>query len=358
MGNAVLVRSAETRLAVVGAGDIGRRHMQAIRAAGSTTLAAVVDPVLISPNHDAPHFADIRSMLNDVVPDGIIIAAPNDQHVALAEVCIEHGIPTLVEKPISNSIRSAYGLADLSEERNVPILVGHHRRHNPLIQRARAILQGGALGAITAVSATWLVRKPQEYFAVQWRTENGGGPILINLIHDVDSLRYLVGEVVSVLGVSSKARRGLQVEDTAAAILTFANGAVATIVLSDFTPSPWSWELTAGETTSYAYPRVDADCYQIAGTLASMAVPSLRIWRHDGAQSWQSPLVAEDTRIEPADSLVNQIRHFVDVITGTAVPIITARDAAKTLEVTLAITEAARTRSAVDISGGNTRRSR
>ncbi len=347
--------SKKKRIAVVGAGDIGRRHMQAIQLDGTAVLAAIVDPAPLGASVaqmlGVPYFTDLPSMNAAMGPDGIIIAAPNSQHVSLATYCIESGTPVLVEKPIADDIADAYRLADLSERSGVPVLVGHHRRHNPHIQRARAIVRDGSLGAITAVSATWLVRKPDDYFKVAWRTRAGGGPILINMIHDIDCLRFVVGEIEAVTGITSHSRRALEVEDTAAAILRFENGALATIVLSDATPAPWSWELTAGEHTSYTYPKIAADCYQIAGTMASLAVPSLRLWNYDGDQSWQAPLTERRADVDTGDALVRQIGHFVDVIGGATKPIITARDAARTLEVTLAVSAAARTRTEVAIRG-------
>lgn len=341
------------RIAVVGAGDIGRRHMRAIGEDGTCSLAAVVDPLpagaAAAARFGAPHFADLEAMLDAVRPDGVIIATPNALHVPLAEACLARRIPALVEKPVSDTVESAYRLAEHSEATGVPVLVGHHRRYNPIIQRARAIVGSGALGEVTAVAASWLVRKPDGYFDVAWRGEPGGGPILINLIHDIDSLRYVAGDIVSVQGVASNRRRGLRVEDTAAILVTFANGALGTIIVSDAAPSPWSWELTSGETTSYTYPRMAADCYRIAGSLAALGVPSMRVWRHEGAESWQSPMAEERHSVDEADPLAVQIRHFADVVRGTARPVITARDAARTLEVTLAVTESARTRTAVDL---------
>ena len=168
------------RIAVVGAGDIGRRHMRAISEDETCALAAVVDPQpageAAAERHQAPHFAAIEAMIAAVDPDGVIIATPNALHVALAAACIHKGIPVLVEKPIADTVQSAYALARLSEETGVPVLVGHHRRHNPIIQRARAIVESGTLGEVTAVAASWLVRKPDGYFNVAWRGEPGGGP--------------------------------------------------------------------------------------------------------------------------------------------------------------------------------------
>ena len=115
-------------------------------------------------------------------------------------------------------------------------------------------------------------------------------------------------------------------------------------------PSPWSWELTAGEFSSYEFPRTGADCYVIAGSAASLAVPSLRQWRHEGEQSWLSPVSMQRTAIEPADAHARQMQHFLDIVRGRAKPLVSARDAARTLEVTLAVAEAARRHTLVDLS--------
>jgi len=343
------------RLAVIGLGDIGRRHIQAISDVDGTKLVAVVEPgpngPATTPN-DVPLFPDIAAMLATVTPDGCILATPNATHVPLALPLIAAGIPVLVEKPVADNVADAYALADAAETAGVPVLVGHHRRHNALVQEARRIVRDGLIGDLTAVQATFMARKPDAYYEVAWRREKGGGPILINLIHDIDNLRFIAGEIVAVQGVVSNARRGNAVEDTAGALLTFANGAIGTALISDTTPAPWSWELTAGERTSYAFPRMAADCYYLAGTEGSLAVPSMRLWRPDGAPDWRTPMREEKRPVSDTDPAARQIGHFADVIAGRAEPIITARDAARTLEVTLAVTEAARSGTVVEVGKG------
>ena len=106
------------------------------------------------------------------------------------------------------------------------------------------------LGPIVAVVGTALFYKPDDYFDVGggWRRQPGGGPILLNLIHEVNNLLSLVGDIVRVQAVTSNATRGFPVEDTAAMVFTFANGALGTFLLSDAAASPRSWEQTvAGE---------------------------------------------------------------------------------------------------------------
>jgi predicted dehydrogenase len=343
------------RIAVVGAGGIGQRHLEAMSGVDACQSVAVVDPsdagAAIADKWSVPHFTDIERMLDDVRPQGVINATPNALHLPLTLPCIERGIPVLVEKPVADNLEAACELADASEAAGVPVLVGHHRRHNPIVAKAHEMVQSGILGQLKAISANWLALKPDDYFDIAWRREPGGGPALINLIHDIDSLRFIAGDIVAVQGMTSNAQRGYVVEDTAAILLRFANGALATVMLSDTVAAPWSWELTSGEITSRVYPQTGQDCYFFAGTEASLAVPSLRLWRHEGAQSWESPLPEESFAVENVDPIHLQARHFADVIRGEVEPLITARDAARTLEATLAIVQAANTSSEVELSG-------
>ena len=163
------------------------------------------------------------------------------------------------------------------------MLTGHHRNYSPIMARAREIVQSGVLGSIVAVVGTALFYKPDDYFDVGggWRRQPGGGPILLNLIHEVNNLLSLVGDIVRVQAVTSNATRGFAVEDTAAMVFTFANGALGTFLLSDTAASPRSWEQTSQENTSYAsYP--DEDCYHIAGTRGSLSVPTMRLKVYEG----------------------------------------------------------------------------
>ena len=218
------------RLAVVGAGQIGRRHLQAIAAEPSCRAVAVVDPAPAgaeaAKERNLPHHGDLEAMLDAVAPEGVVNATPNSLHVPLSLACVKRGIPVLVEKPIADRLDSALALADASEAAGVPVLVGHHRRHNPIVRKAREIVRSGALGRLTAVSATWLARKPDDYFDVAWRREPGGGPILINLIHDIDNLRFIAGDIAAVQGMTSNARRGFAVEDTAANLVEINPGII------------------------------------------------------------------------------------------------------------------------------------
>jgi predicted dehydrogenase len=186
-----------------------------------------------------------------------------------------------------------------------------------------------------------LLKKPDDYFEGAWRREQSGGPLLINLIHDIDNLRFICGEIEYVQAMTSNKVRGFAVEDTAALLLKFANGALATFTLSDATPAPWSWELSSGENA--AYPRQDQPCYLFAGTRGSLSVPNMALWSYPGDGGWYAPLSRSELAVSPLDPLVEQLRHFLAVIARREAPLVSADDAMGTLAVIEAIKEAART---------------
>lgn len=334
-------------IAVAGAGLIGQAHIKRILDDPGARLAAVIDPSPAAAEQAAslgvPAFADLAEGLRAVRPEGVVIATPNALHVPHGLLAVEAGVPMLLEKPVSGDLASAMRLVHAAEAAGVPILVGHHRRHSPLMRRAHTAVASGSLGRVVAASGLCLFRKPDRgYFdgPYSWRREPGGGVLLINLIHVIDDMRHLCGEIAAVQAAASNAARGFPVEDTAAILLHFANGALGTLTISDAAAAPWSWEMTAGE--NKAYPHTDQLCYLVAGTDGSLSVPRLDTWRHAG-DGWWTPLEARREIVPEQDPLTLQMRHFCQVARREAAPLLDGRGGARTLEATLAVVHAAET---------------
>jgi predicted dehydrogenase len=347
--------TAPVRIAVAGAGLIGRRHIEEIEAGGSARLAAIVDPSPaareLAEGVGVPLHRSLGELFEVDVPDGVVLATPNQLHVEGGLECVAAGVPVLVEKPIGDTVEGASRLVEAAEAARVPLLTGHHRNYSPIMATAREIVLSGVLGSVVAVTGTALFSKPDGYFDVGggWRRQPGGGPILLNLIHDVNNLQSLVGDVVRVQATTSNATRGFEVEDTAAMVFTFASGALGTFVLSDTAASPRSWEQTSRENTTYAsYP--DEDCYHVAGTTGSLSIPTMRLRVFRGARSWMEAFETSTVELERTDPLAGQIDHFAAVIRGEAAPICSGRDGLRTLRVVDAVVESARTGEPVDLA--------
>jgi predicted dehydrogenase len=334
---------ARVGIAVVGYGLIGREHVRRVLDEPDARLAAVVEPdaagATAAAEHGVPVLPRFEELLERRLADGVILATPTALHAAQAIACLEAGLPVLVEKPLAHDLAVGRRVVEAAARTGVPVLVGHHRRHSPWIRAAKTLLGEGALGRVLLVDASTWLAKPAAYFAPDWRRRKGAGPILTNLVHVIDDLRNLVGEIVEVRAVASSALRGFETEDTAVALLRFAGGALGTLSVSDGVAAPWSWEHGSGE--SRWFPRAGEPCYRIGGTRGSLALPGLALWRHEGDGGWMAPFECLRRTVGEADPLALELRHFCAVVAGREPPILDAQGGLATLAATLALIEAA-----------------
>lgn len=345
--------TTKTRIAVAGAGYIGQAHMGVAQSSSTVTLSAVVDPspaaVDIAARAGVPLYASLQELLAKDRPDGVVLATPNQLHVPHAELCVDAGLPCLLEKPIAPTVAEAEALVRKVAEAKARVLIGHHRAHSPIMAKACDVVRSGQLGRLVGVvgSATFL--KPDHYFVdAPWRRELGAGPILLNMIHEVHNLRMLCGDIVAVQAFKSHAVRGFPVEDTVAINLQFANGALGTFLLSDTAASARSWEQTSQE--NKAYPSYDdEDCYVISGTNGTLSVPTMRLKTYPRPEdrSWWKPFEVGVVGMVRDDPIKHQMEHFGAVVRGEAEPIVSARDGLENLRITEAIVKAAESGSVV-----------
>ncbi|RZS51955.1 Gfo/Idh/MocA family protein [Sphaerotilus mobilis] len=337
-----------TRIAVAGAGYIGQAHLDAVgQWPDRAVLSAIVDPSpaarAVAEARGVPLYASLDELIVRDRPDGIVLATPNALHVPQALSCLAAGLPILLEKPIAPTVAEAAVLVREVEARAARVLIGHHRAHSPIMAKAREVIAAGRLGRVVGLTGSATFYKPDAYFdAGPWRREKGGGPILLNLIHEVHNLRMLCGEIVAVQAFASHAVRGHVVEDTVAINLRFASGALGTFLLSDCAASPRSWEQTSAENKAYDH-HPDEDCYVVSGTDGSLSVPTMRLKSYPGAEdrSWWKPLHSDTVETVREDPIRLQMAHYIEVVRGTTAPLVSARDGLNNLRITEAVVEAA-----------------
>jgi predicted dehydrogenase len=344
------------QIAVVGAGQIGKRHIEMIATNAANkqcALHSIVDPspaaAQLAASLGVPCYNELSQLLDSgTKPDGIVLATPNPMHVAQALQCVVYGIPTLVEKPIATTVADAQTLCEAAERAKVAVLVGHHRRHSGIMAASCKVIASGRLGKLVAMQGTFMLYKAENegYFDPEWRRTAGGGPILLNMIHEVGNMRSLMGEIISVHAMSSHAARGFAVEDTACINIRFSTGALGSFMVSDCAASSRSWEHTSGEDPRYQVSHVtDDDCYVVAGTMGSLSMPSMRLktFADAAGQSWHKPLHTEIIALPNIDPMQAQMAHFCDVIRDEAAPLVSAKDGLQNLKIVEAISESART---------------
>ena len=343
------------RIAVAGAGAIGQAHMRLAQSSPTLVLSAVVDPSPAAPalaeRAGVALYRSLEQLLEVDRPDGLVLATPNHLHVPQALQCIAVGLPILLEKPIATTVAEGARLLEAATASSAKVLVGHHRAHSPIMAKAREVVASGQLGRLVAVTGSATFYKPDHYFAeAPWRREIGGGPILLNMIHEVHNLRMLCGEITAVQAIASQATRGFPVEDTVSISLRFANGALGSFMLSDTAACARSWEQTSRENT--AYPSYDdEDCYVVSGTNGSLSVPTMRLRTYPRPQdrSWWKQFELGVVGLVRQDPLALQMEHFGAVIRGEAEPLVGVRDGLLNLRVTEAIAQAARSGQTVEV---------
>ena len=317
------------RLLIAGLGLIGARHLRHAVALPTIEVVGAIDPVVTQ--DEVPHFISIDAV--DLEADAILIATPSHLPADHAEAAASRGWHMLIEKPVAHSLEAADRIIAAANQAGVETLVGHHRRHHARVRTLKGVIEAGDIGAPVLASLIWAMKKPDTYFEGNWRSGVDGSPVLINLVHEVDLLRFLFGDVKQVQGLGSNAQRGAARVESGAALLEFENGVAATIAFADTSPSPFGFEAGTGENPNIAM--TGQDYLHITGTKGAVSFPSLTLW--SGAADWsEAPKerLREVTDNVPLDA---QLLHFADVVAGRARTLISAHEGRKSLETTLEI---------------------
>ena len=321
------------RLLVIGAGLIGSRHVKMIQTRHDCKLVGVVDPNTETHTDSSVHYYDRMSSVDNPV-DGVIIATPTERHHHDGIIAAGRGWHMLIEKPVTATSDQAEELRKAVEMYGVKCLVGHHRRYHASIAKLRELIKTGSIGTPITSTLIWAMRKPDSYFKSSWRRINGS-PVMINLIHDIDMLRYVVGEIRHITGVSSSMIRQQRRLESGAIALGFASGCSGTISFADTAPSPWGFESATDENPNIA--STQQDMWWITGTEGSVAYPSLTVWA--GAADWSQAPQPEQIKTEITTPLAAQLDHFISIIRAEAEPLIDISDAQESLRITRSLEE-------------------
>ncbi|KAI5460856.1 hypothetical protein BGZ63DRAFT_359021 [Mariannaea sp. PMI_226] len=351
--------SQPVKVAVIGVGLIGPRHAKTVKESKDAELIAIVDLMpggqKLAEELGAAYYKSVTELLasSQHKPDAAIICTPNHTHVPLARELSSAGVHVLIEKPFCTDVDSGKSLLDHLEtvkSTGVKAIVGHHRRFNPYMVKAKEIVSSGSLGDVLAINGIWATFKPLDYFDGPgvWRREKTGGVVLINMIHEVDLLHYLFGPITRVHAEKMASRRGFNAEEGAVLTIRFKSGAVGSFLVSDNLPSPYNFEAGTGENPML--PKSGQDFYRIFGTEGSLSVPDMTTWSYNGTQkSWQSELVKSQVPVPEAIPFELQLSHFVRVIRGQEAPSCSAAAGLAAMVVCQAIKDALEGNTTVEI---------
>lgn len=224
---------SRTRIGVVGAGFIARKHVETLRAFEDVAVTAVADPAVercaqLAAEAGAQAFATVEEMVECSRLDALYICVPPFAHGMPEKMALERALPFFVEKPLATDLPTAERIAGEVAHRGLPTAVGYHWRYLSTTETARELLT--ATPARLAIGY-WLDSTPT---AGWWaKRALSGGQLVEQTTHIIDLVRLLVGEVTSMHAVTAHTpRKGFEdmdVADVTAATVRFATGAIGTI---------------------------------------------------------------------------------------------------------------------------------
>lgn len=228
----------DLKVALVGCGKIGQKHLQALVHTPKVSLVATVDTdvdkaAAAAVAFDAASYGDLEALFthhSDL--DGVIIATPSGNHRELAEIALTHGAHVLVEKPMALSAEDAMAMVAQAERLGRVLTVTQFNRLLPTVEMAMEVFRSGRMGRLVegGISVRW-ARSQSYYDAAPWRgTRHMDGGVLFNqAIHALDVLLQFSGPIEEVFCFAGTLTHHIEAEDTVAATMRARSGALFTV---------------------------------------------------------------------------------------------------------------------------------
>jgi len=228
--------------AIIGCGRISPNHLMAAKE-NNLNIVALCDLIPASMADkiakcglpaDIKQYTDYKQMLEEEDLDLVAIATESGKHAAIALDCIEKGINVIIEKPIALSLEDADAIIAAAEKKGVKVCACHQNRFNKSIQKIREALEQGRFGRLFHGAAHVRWNRGRAYYEqAPWRGtwEQDGGALMNQCIHNIDLLRWMMGDEVSeVIAYTDRLNHDyIEAEDLGIALVKFKNGAYGII---------------------------------------------------------------------------------------------------------------------------------
>jgi len=311
---------------VIGVGSMGKNHARVCSELEGIKLIGVSDldkdfSKNIASRLGTKSYSDYKDLISEI--DAAIVATPTKTHYDIALDLLENGKHVLVEKPICDDIKKAESLLTRSEDQDLILAVGHIERHNPTVRFVKENLDTKKFGDLITITS-----KRVSDFPVRIKDV---GVILDFGVHDIDVMRYLSGEVVSVYAKAGKFKDNIDFEDHANIILNFENGITGVIEVNWLTPIKIrKLFLTCSKNF------VEADYLSQYLTISSSFFRDI-----DEMNLYKTRIQynIEKVSIEKKEPLKNEIEDFVSAINNHKKPLVTAKDGLMALKIAEASTK-------------------
>jgi len=330
------------RFCLIGCGRISKNHFKAIKEIENAEIIACTDiveekAIEAAKEYNIPAFyTNYKEMLDIEKPDALMICTPSGLHAEHGIQAAQRGIHVVTEKPMTILLEDADALVKACDENDVRLFVVKQNRLNTTMQLLKKAIDKNRFGRIYMVHSNVFWQRPQSYYDMaKWRGtwEFDGGAFMNQASHYVDAIHWLIGEVDHVLAETATLSRRIETEDSGSAILRFRNGVIGSINVSMLTyPKNFEGSITIlGET----------------GTVKIGGIAVNKIDKWDFAEYDDDDRIIQESNYQPPNVYgfghLPYYKNVVSTILGETEPDTDGRDGRKSLEIILAIYQAAKT---------------
>lgn len=320
------------RVGVAGLGSMGRNHVRNLLQRADCVLAAVADPsqaALAEVVHlsGAAGFPDAFDMINRATLDAVVIAAPTTHHAALAHAAIDHGLPTLVEKPLAASVEDGLRLVRAATDAGVPLQVGHIERFNPAVLELGRLLDQNWAGGIYSITSRRAGPFPARIRDVGVTTDLG--------THDADIISWVAREHPTRVYAETAQRLHKSREDLLFGLMHFRSGTIGMLDVNWLTPAKRRQLTVVGELGMF---ELDYLSQRLTFTKAAVDRPT--------TIAGYATMFEGDVRVvhvESREPLAAELEAFLHVVRSGDRPVVDGADGLWALAIASSLLEAAKT---------------
>ena len=320
------------RFLICGLGSIGRRHLKNLHALGERDIVLYRTGQSTLPEDDLdglPMVRDLEAALSNWRPDAALVTNPTALHLEVAVPAARAGCHLLIEKPVSDRLEGLEDLREAIADGGGRIQMGFQFRFNPGLIRVKDLIAKGAIGRPLGARAHWGEYLPdwhpwEDYRSSYAARADLGGGATLTLCHPFDYLRWLLGEVTSVQGATSRnGALDLDVEDLAEAILELDGGCLASVHVDYYQRPAQHWLAIQGTEGTLRWDGISGDLQ----------------WRSATDGDWHDEPAAEG--YERNTMFLEEMKHFLAVARGDERPLCSLDDGVRALEIALAVRRSA-----------------
>jgi len=231
--------STRIKFAIVGCGNIGKRHVAIVDSLANAELVAICDTdqlkceELSNSYQDIPYFTSYDEMLSEVDMDVVNICTPHHMHADMAIAAANRKINILVEKPMALKVKDCQRMIEAAKQNEVLLSVVKQNRHNVPVKLAKDALEKGMLGKVFIVKCDILWNRYQGYYDDSpWRGQliEEGGALFTQASHFIDLLVWWFGDVEEVLSYTETQNHKIETEDSGIGLLRFTSKTLGSLV--------------------------------------------------------------------------------------------------------------------------------